>query len=131
MAVRFKLDKSGIKLSLDQWQQLSEGDRRDLLEMRCERANEISNYRRALQTLIRATTGDEPRSLDAGSTPAWDDPDLPSQVTRKTLELGAIPPTPHQWRTLTQLQRFALIKLSRDGDHGRNLTQALREFELL
>ena len=130
LAVRFKLDKCGVKLSLAQWQQLPEGNRRALLGMRCESAVEIADYRRHLQALIRATAGDEPRMVEAGTGPC-DDPDVPSQVTRKTLECGAIPPTPYEWRALTALQRFALIKLSREGDHGRNFMPALREFELL
>ena len=68
--------------------------------------------------------------FELGSGP-WDDPDIPNQVTRKASEFGAVPPTPSQWRALTPLQRFALIKLSRDGEHGRNFMPALREFELL
>lgn len=130
LAVRFKLDKCGLKLSLDQWQQLPEGNRWALLGVRCESGAEIADYRRQLQALIRVTTGDEPRMFEVGSGP-WDDPDVPNQVTRKALEFGAVPPTPYQWRCLTPLQRFALIKLSRDGDHGRNFMPALREFELL
>jgi hypothetical protein len=131
LAVRFKLDKCGIKLSLDQWQKLGEGKRLVLLQLRCESEVEIANFQRALQALIRAASGDEPRLLNLGASQPWEDPEVPEQVRRKTLELGAIPPAPYQWRALTPLQRFALIKLSRDGDHARNLMPALREFELL
>jgi hypothetical protein len=128
MAVRFKLDKSGIKLSLNQWQQLSESNRRDLLATRCESESEISNYRCALETLIRTTIGEEPRTLDTGGPRPWETQAVPSQITQKCLELGVAPPTPFQWRALTPLQRFALLKLTRDGDHSRNLIPALREF---
>ena len=130
IAVRFKLDKCGVKLSLDQWKQLPQGDRRALLGVQCENDVEIADYGRELQALIRAATGDEPRMFEVVTRP-WDDPNVPSQVTRKILECGALPPTPYQWRALTPLQRFALIKLSRDGEHGRNFVPALREFELL
>ena len=130
LAVRFKLDKCGVKLSLDQWQQLPEGNRRALLRVRCESEAEIADYRRELQALIRAITGDEPRMFEVDTGP-WDDPDVPNQVTRKAVEFGAVPPTPYQWRALTPIQRFALIKLSRDGEHGRNFMPALREFKLL
>jgi hypothetical protein len=131
LAVRFKLDKCGIKLSLTQWQQLPEGKRQDLLRVRCDTDVEIADFRHVLQALITAACSDEPRQLEVGVHPPWNAPDVPGQVRRKTLELGAIPPTPCQWRALTPLQRFVLIKLSRDGDHGRNLMPALREFELL
>ena len=131
MAVRFKLDQCAIKLSLDQWGQFLVADRRALLEMRCETELEVAEFRRAIENLVKATTGDELRPLDVGTRRPWDDPDVPVQVTRKTRELGAVPPTGYQWRALTTLQRFALIKLSRDGDHHRNLIAALREFNLL
>ncbi len=131
LAMRFKLDKCGIKLSLDQWQQLSIEDRQGLLKVRCESQADIADYRRALQALIMATSDREPRVLNVGGSRLWEDPEVPEQVRRRTLELGAIPPAPSQWRALTPLQRFALIKLSRDGDHARNLMPALREFELL
>lgn len=131
LAVRFKLDKCGIKLSLDEWQRLSIEDRQGLLEVRCEGQVGIATYRRALLALIRATSDREPRVLNLVGSRPWEDPEVPEQVRRKTQELGAIPPAPYQWRALTPLQRFALIKLSRDGDHARNLMPALREFELL
>jgi hypothetical protein len=131
LAVRFKLDKCGIKLSLAQWQQLPRGRRQDFLRVRCDTEVEIANFRRALRASIRATSADEPRLLNLGASRPWEDTEVPEQVRRKTLELGAIPPAPYRWRALTPLQRFALIKLSRDGDHARNLMPALREFELL
>jgi hypothetical protein len=130
MAVRLKLDQCAIKLSLDQWRQLPLADRRDLLQMRCEKEGETANFRRVLEELVKATTGDEIRSLDPAPSRPWDDSDVPVQVARQICELGAVPPTGYQWRALTPLQRFALIKLSRDGDHHRNLIPALREFNL-
>jgi hypothetical protein len=105
-------------------------DRRKLLEMRCKTDLEVANFRGAIEKLVKATTGDELRPLDAGTRRPWDDSDVPVQVTRKTCDLGAVPPTEYEWRALTPLQRFALIKLSRDGDHHRNLIPALQEFNL-
>jgi hypothetical protein len=131
LAVRFKLDKSRIKLSLDQWQKLPEGNRRNLLNARCESGVEIAGFRRALEVLIRAEFGDEPRRLEEGKDLPWDAQDVPPQVARRTAELGCTPLTASQWRALAPLKRFVLVKLSRDGDHGRNLKPALREFGLL
>jgi hypothetical protein len=36
-----------------------------------------------------------------------------------------------QWASLTPLQRFALIKLSRSGHENRNFLPALQEFDLV
>jgi hypothetical protein len=131
LAVRFKLDKCGIKLSLGPWQKLGEGKRWVLLQLRCESEVEIANFRRALLALTRAVSGDEPRLLVLDKVLPWDAQDLPTQVAQKILEVGGAPPTAAQWRALTPLERFALVKLSRDGDHARNLLPALREFGLL
>lgn len=131
MAVRFKLDKCGIKLSLDQWQKLPEANRRNLLNAQCESEDEIVRFRRALEILIRAVFGDEPSCIDVDKDLTWDAREVPPQVTRRAVELGGVPLTTPQWRALTPLKRFALIKLSRDGNHARNLMPALREFELL
>ena len=36
-----------------------------------------------------------------------------------------------QWKTLTQLQRFALLKLSRPGHESKNFIRAVKEFGLI
>ena len=62
MAVRFKLDQCAMKLSLAQRRQLLVADRRDLLEMRCETDLEVADFRRAIEKLVKGTTGDYGRS---------------------------------------------------------------------
>ncbi len=131
MAVRLKLDKCGVKISLDQWHRLPLPNREYFLRGRCDTDSEITAYRRALCNVIKSMTGEEPRFIDTGTNPPWNDPDLPNTVRRKALELGFAVPTPTKWRSLTELQRFALVKLSRDGNHHRNLVPALQEFALL
>ena len=44
MAVRFKLDKCGIKLSLAHWSQLPERERRKLLKAPCANSSDIASY---------------------------------------------------------------------------------------
>jgi hypothetical protein len=131
LAVRFKLDKCGIKLALDEWQRLAGDTRQSLLNSPCESVVEVAAFRRTLQTWVKAACGDEPRLLEADASPSWDALDVPPQVTRKALEVGGSPLTPAQWRALWALERFVLVKLSRNGDHGRNFGPALREFGLL
>ena len=84
-----------------------------------------------MQALIRAASGDVPQVLEMDKDLPWDARDVPAHVTQKAVEVGGTPPTPSQWRALTPLERFALLKLSRDGDHARNLMPALRESGLL
>ena len=52
MAVRFKLDACGIKLTLRQWSRFTRQDRQDLLTAACDSPAEIGAYRAALIALI-------------------------------------------------------------------------------
>jgi hypothetical protein len=131
MAVRFKLDKCGIKLSLGAWQQLPEDRRRELLRAPCDNATDISSYRRVLCAFVEECTGDEPPSIPVAEHPRWADKNIPEQIIQAVTAMGLPPPSSARWCRLTPLQRFALLKLSREGREHRNLGLALREFGLL
>jgi hypothetical protein len=131
MAVRFKLDKCGVKLSLAEWQQLPEHRRRELLRARCDNATSAANYRRILCSFVKEFSGTEPPTIGAADHPLWMGNDTPEQVTRAAAAMGLASPSPARWRSLTALERFALVKLSREGRDHRNLEPALREFGLL
>lgn len=45
--------------------------------------------------------------------------------------LGVRPPNQAQWRALTRLQRFVLIKLTRDNHDNVNFLPAMVEFGLI
>lgn len=131
MAVRLKLDRSGIKLSLRQWSRFSRDDRRELLETPCAAAAEVEAYRVRLVELVALRAQEAAKPLPeppqallelAGETPRV--------VTSYALSVGAPPPTTRQWRRLTELQRFALIKLTRDNHDNVNFVPAMREFGL-
>jgi hypothetical protein len=63
--------------------------------------------------------------------PPWAEERVPHQLTIAATALGVGAPSPAQWRKLSAVQRFALLKLSREGREHRNLGAALREFGLL
>ena len=62
--------------------------------------------------------------------PPWAEERVPDQLARAATALGFPAPSSAQWRKLSSLQRFALLKLSREGREHRNLGAALREFGL-
>ena len=131
LAVRFKLDSCGIKLSLAVWQRLPEHKRRELLYLPCQNEHDVASYRRVLCVLVKECSGDEPPSIPTAEHPLWATDDTPEQIARAATALGFPSPSSAQWRQLTPLQKFALVKLSRDGHEHRNLGAALREFGLL
>jgi len=50
--VRTKLDRAGVRIHLADWQRLSLGDRRELVEFRCETAEEVAAFRERLVELV-------------------------------------------------------------------------------
>ena len=52
MAVRLKLDRSGIKLTLRQWSRFTTDDRRELLDTPCRSAGEVAAYRSDRKSVV-------------------------------------------------------------------------------
>ncbi|MEB3161356.1 MAG: nitrate reductase associated protein, partial [Synechocystis sp.] len=130
MVVRFKLDTCGVKLKLNHWHQLSNGDRQTLVTLPCQSPAEIDAYRAHLQTLVTAMQGKPASELAIDPHPPWlENERIPAPVLEKAASLDATI-TQNQWQSLTPLQRFALIKLSRPGHENRNFLPALQEFGL-
>ncbi|MCG9893013.1 MAG: nitrate reductase associated protein [Thermosynechococcaceae cyanobacterium MS004] len=129
MIVRYKLDICGIKLKLEQWSQFSQSDRHQLAVLPCDHPEEIAHYRQALCDLIEQRTQTQPSELPIEVHPAWTLSDhIPVPVLEKAAAVG-VPFSLDQWRSLTPLQRFALIKLSRSSHENRNFKPALQEFQ--
>ncbi len=131
MQVRCKLDTCGIKLKLSDWSHMTKDERQAMVELPCSTETEIQAYREYIQQLILQRTGTPPAELPIDPDPAWmDATTVPASLQEKVRELG-LRLTPQQWATLTPLERFALIKLSRPSHENENFPKALKEFHLL
>ena len=132
MAVRFKLDACGIKLTLRQWSRFTRDDRQDLLLALCETVGEIEVYRTALVDLVALRSGERAKPLTIPPCGQWEDARRPARVVVDYAKsLGVQPPDRAQWRALSRLQRFVLIKLTRDNHDNVNFLPAMAEFGLL
>jgi hypothetical protein len=132
MAVRLKLDRCAIKLSLRQWSRFTRDDRRRLLELACRTPAEIATYRAELVDLIALRAGEPAKPLADLPAPLWEQAEAPPPVVVAfAASLGVAPPTNAKWRVLNELERFALIKLTRDNHDNINFLPAMREFGLL
>jgi hypothetical protein len=130
MQVRFKLDTCGVKLKLSHWHQFSQIERQQLVEMPCQTPDDIQAYRDSLHRLVLAHNGSLPSNLPIEDSPAWlNDQALPAIVAAKAQD-SHTSISVEQWQTLTPLQRFVLIKLSRPSHENRNFLPAMREFDL-
>jgi len=131
MAVRFKLDRVGVKLTLRQWSRFTAADRHEFLSRACRSPDEQESYRARLEALVHERTGDAAKPLPAPEPPLWETADgPPPAVTAFAEAIGVGPPSRQAWRELAELQRFVLIKLSRDNHDNVNFVPALREFGL-
>ncbi|MGC8713377.1 MAG: nitrate reductase associated protein [Leptodesmis sp.] len=131
MQVRLKLDTCGIKLKLQQWNQFTQDDRLKLVELPCETESEIQAYRKFLCKLVQQRTGAIASELAIDPQPPWlDATTIPQDASTKAAAVE-VNLTLEQWASLTPLQRFALLKLSRSGHENHNFVPALREFQLI
>ncbi|MBD2434203.1 MULTISPECIES: nitrate reductase associated protein [Fischerella] len=131
MQVRCKLDTCGIKLKLSDWNHMTQVERQQLVELPCTTESEIQAYRKYIQDLILQRTGTPVAELTVEFHPAWmDTTTVPASVYEKAQEMGVTLTTEH-WSNLNDLQRFALIKLSRSHHENKNFLPALKEFNLL
>lgn len=127
MIVRFKLDRCGIKLKLAEWSRMNELERQHLAEHPCESEEEVLVYRSWLRTTVYKKTGQRATDLQVDPTPLWMSDCIPAVVGEKLHELEWTL-SDIQWRSFTDLQKFALVKLSRPGHENRNFPIALKEF---
>ncbi|GAB4210243.1 MAG: nitrate reductase associated protein [Synechococcales cyanobacterium] len=128
MSVRQKLDLSGVKLKLHQWGAFSLDQRQTLVTLPCTTATEINHYREYLCQMIEITCQEPAKCFTPDRDPSWQQGDhIPAEVREKALQEG-ITLTLAFWQTLTPLQRFALVKLSRPSHENANFWPALTEF---
>lgn len=132
MAVRFKLDRCGIKLSLRQWSRFTRDDRQALLTRPCGGEAETAAYRAVLVALVMLRANEIARPLAEPPCGRWEDRrQVAPVVAGHARILGVAPPSLGEWAALTTLQRFVLIKLTRDNHDNINFLPAMREFGLV
>lgn len=131
MIIRFKMDKSGIKLKLSEWNLLRIEEKILLAKLKCNSGEEIEQYNQYLKGLIKERTGSEATILKVDQNPMWENVcSLPGKLNEKLAELD-FQLSIEQWKNLTNLQRFALLKLCRPGHENKNFPKAMKEFKLV
>ncbi|NEQ96579.1 MAG: nitrate reductase maturation protein NarM [Cyanothece sp. SIO2G6] len=130
MQVRFKLDTCGVKLKLAHWNEFSLDERETLVTLPCETDGDIQAYKTHLQALVTQYTGGPAKELTIDPQAPWlNSTQIPDPVQEKATACN-IELTIDQWASLTALQRFALIKLSRPSHENHNFLPAIAEFGL-
>jgi hypothetical protein len=134
MYFRLKLDLCGIKLSKRDWNSFPLAEKEKLLAMPCETRAQIAAFREGLKTLIRESNGDSVEFSDSAADMQYPwriKTAVPDRVREQILHIVKEEANLDRWADLSDLQRFALIKLTEPGKTKPALLQVLQEFCLL
>ncbi len=130
MMVRFKLDKCGIKLKLSQWNSFTAAERNRLAKYEATSQAQLLSYRKLVELMVLDRTGETATDMPIEQNPAWAHlTEIHESLLTKLKEFDWTISI-NQWKSLSDLQRFALIKLSRPGHENRNFASAMKEFGL-
>jgi len=131
MVVRFKMDAAGVKLKLSEWSKFHPQERVKLALLPIDDHESITTYHQYLIALIAKYTGNQATRMEIDRQPAWANPhQIPEMLRDKSNEI-ALNLSLKQWESLTDIQRFALLKLCRPGHENKNFPKAVKEFGLL
>jgi hypothetical protein len=132
MAVRFNLDRFGLRISLVQWQMLPLEDRQLLARFPVEEDATIEpNFDHALFEMLRTHANVEPEWFSPDEAPAWrDTAAVPDGVVHQSIVAKLRAPTTEQWAELDPFRRYVLAKLSRKPEENHDFVPAMTEFGL-
>lgn len=131
MIVRFKMDKAGIKLQLAEWSKFNVTERIELAKKACSNDEEAEEYNNYLTGLIKKHTGKDATALIVDTNPVWADTNTVPRFLNDRLKNFGWKLSPEQWKSQTNLQRFALLKLCKEGHENKNFPKAMKEFGLI
>ncbi|MBE5319957.1 nitrate reductase associated protein [Pedobacter sp. MR2016-19] len=131
MIVRFKIDAAGIKLKLAEWSRFLPAERVQLALLPVSTQEQTDKYHQFLIGLITKYTGNQATTMPIEPLPEWGNlHQIPAMLKEKMAEFQ-LHISINQWRKLTNIQRFALLKLCRPGHENKNFPKAMAEFGLL
>jgi hypothetical protein len=125
------MDKAGIKLKLAEWSKFSVEERIELGMKSCSNDEEAKFYNEYLDGLIKKNTGKEATVLEIDKTPVWANLSSTPEMLNERLKKFDWYISTEQWKGLTNLQRFALLKLCKEGHENKNFPKAMKEFNLI
>jgi hypothetical protein len=131
MAARLRLDRTGVKLKLNEWSKFDPELRMALAQGQCSSPAERAQWKSNLVEMVKRLCGAAPSLLPDAIDEVWEDAGKVSEQVREQARALGLAVAEEAWRTLSPLQRFALVKLSRPGHENRNFRPAMEEFGLV
>ena len=117
-------------MKLAEWSSFPVGERVTLAKKACGNEEEAKEYSRYLSGLIKNYSGKQATPMDIDKYPAWaNSNEVPEALSGKLKSFGS-DLSMQQWNKLTDLQRFALLKLCKESHESKNFPKAIKEFKL-
>ncbi len=127
MAARRKLDRLGLKIGLEQWQQLGRGERLMICHAPAAEPDECEALRLFIHEAAVARSGSPPRPLSDESRQDAEPPAEPPPVLVANAHSLGVTLIAQEWERLDDDERYALIKLGNGPRPSHNFKAALHE----
>lgn len=127
MAARRKLDRLGLKISLEQWQKLSRAERLMICHAPASTPDECEALGLFIHETALARSGFPPTSLSDQSRKAAEAPTEPPVTLVTNANALGVALTMREWNRLDDDERYALIKLGGAARPSHNFKAALDE----
>jgi hypothetical protein len=127
MAARRKLDRLGLKISLEQWQQMSRGERLMICHAPASTADESDALRVFIEEVALARTGSPPHPLSDEGQKQADPPTQPPPTLMANAQAAGVALGVREWERLDDDERYALVKLGGVSRPSHNFKAALSE----
>jgi hypothetical protein len=127
MAVRRKLDRVGVKVSLEQWQALAQHERLAICHLPASSDEECAVVRIFLEEAVRTRAGSATKPLSDEVKQSAEPPSSPPGRLIENAKAAGVTLSQPAWDRLDADERYALIKLGGGAEQSHNFVTALRE----
>ncbi len=127
MAVRRKLDRVGLKVSMEQWQALSQADRLAICHLPSGSREECEVFELFVGEAVERQSGSKPAPLSTDQRAMAEPPDKPPAQVVEHAHANGIALGPYEWSKLDDDERYALVKLGGNSNAKTFFPAALKE----
>ena len=128
LAMRYRLDQSGIKLTLKQWQALPMALRRRAIQLPCDTDDAIDDFQHELAAYVRGLLDADVIRFKVMRPFPWRLGSALAELNQALGESHCPQISDDTWGQLNDFQRYVLIAFARPGRVSSRLPSAFREF---
>lgn len=127
MAVRRKLDRVGVKVSLEQWQALAHHERLAVCHLPTDSPEEREAVKTFVEESVKARAGTTTKALSEEVKRSAEPPGTPPAPLVENARAAGVTLNQPIWARLDADARYALIKLGGGDKQSHNFVAALQE----